>query len=80
MPRIIGETPSERETRESIRDELDMLQRKLGNRVYIDEFTTVIDTRTTTEIMAREPKCVIAHKMRQEKKNENNSHGRKTGN
>lgn len=64
MPRIIGETPNERTTRESIRDELDIKSRKLGE--YIDEFTTVVDTRTTDEIMAREPKCVVAQRMKDE--------------
>lgn len=35
---------------------------------YIDQFTTVPDHRTTEEILAREPKCVVAHRMKSEKK------------
>lgn len=37
---------------------------------YIDQFTTVPDLRTTDEILAREPKCVVEHRMKQEKKDE----------
>lgn len=70
MPRIIGETSRERNERQDTRDELNRLQRKLGNREYIDPFTTVPDNRTTDEILSRVPKCVAIHRMKQEQKDE----------
>ena len=35
---------------------------------YIDQFTTVTDNRTAEEVMSRVPKCVVAHRMKQEQK------------
>ena len=62
---IIGETQRETRNRQDQRDDLNRLMWALGNREYIDEFTTVHDLRTTDEILAREPKCVVAHRMKQ---------------
>lgn len=62
---IIGETPGERQDREDIRDELNLKMKKLGNREFIDIFTTVPDHRTTDQVLAREPKCC----RKQEQKN-----------
>ncbi len=59
---IIGETPSERNERESVRDELNAKMWLMGNREFIDIFTTVPDYRTTDEILSRIPKCCIGHK------------------
>ena len=66
---IIGETPSERYERLSVRDELNLKMRKMGNREFIDIFTTVPDHRTTKEILSREPKCVVEHRMKQLQQN-----------
>lgn len=62
MPRIIGETPSQRNEREGVRDELNAKMDRTGNNEFIDIFTTVPDPRTTDEILARVPKCCIGHK------------------
>ena len=59
---IIGETLQQRDERESIRDELNLKMKILGNREFIDEHTTVPDHRSTAEILAREPKCCIGRK------------------
>ena len=53
----IGETNREFADRMGGRDDRYALMRKLGNREYIDEHTTVPDTRTTDEILSRVPKC-----------------------
>ena len=37
---------------------------------YIDEFTTVIDRRTTEEILSREPKCVRGNDGKKESRKE----------
>ena len=58
---IMGETPSERNEREGVRDELNHKMWLMGNREFIDIFTTVPDLRTTDEIMDREPKCCKGH-------------------
>ena len=64
MPKIIGETPSERNEREGVREELDAKMRLMGNHEFIDIFTTVPDPRTTDEILAKVPKCCIGHKLK----------------
>ena len=66
---IIGETPSERYERDSIRDELNLKMKKMGNREFIDIFTTVPDHRTTKEILSRVPKCCMPGWKPKEKKN-----------
>ena len=50
------------------RDYVRRMTKKTGE--YIDQFTTVKDTRPTDEILSREPKCVVAHRMKQEQKDD----------
>ena len=37
---------------------------RIINGKFIDQFSTVIDRRTTEEILSRQPKCVVAHRMK----------------
>lgn len=67
---IVCETPREREERLSIRDELNQKMKKLDKLEYIDEFTTVPDTRTTKQILSRVPKCCMPGWKPKDKKND----------
>lgn len=46
---ILGETPREARNRQDTRDDLNRLMWSLGNREYIDEFTTTQDLRSPKE-------------------------------
>lgn len=45
---------------------------------YIDQYTTVKDHRTTEQILAREPKCVVEHRMKQEAEKKANELSKRT--
>ena len=55
----IGETRQQADDRRDGQCERHNLMNLLGNRFFIDEFTTIKDPRTTDEILSRKPKCCM---------------------
>ena len=54
---ITGETRQQADDRRDGQCERHNLMNLLGNRFFIDEFTTIKDPRTTDEILSRKPQC-----------------------
>ncbi|KKM70874.1 hypothetical protein LCGC14_1436340 [marine sediment metagenome] len=54
-----GETRQQENDRQDGQCERHNLMNLLGNREYIDEFTTGADPRTTDEILSRKPLCCM---------------------